>query len=133
MQVEIEGLCPAFSHSSSYKSDSDVAMLTYKWKLLSKQAHISKKEYEKALLAKLDRSLSSRYEGNMLTATVTRNHVNVYGQTGEFCLGASRGGYAVDGGVSSWLSVLDRARYGIIRSSLLQLANWSQAWTLDAV
>ncbi|KAE8315448.1 hypothetical protein BDV41DRAFT_531166 [Aspergillus transmontanensis] len=35
-------------------------MLKYKWKRLSKQASIFKKEYEKALLAKLKR----RYEDN---------------------------------------------------------------------
>jgi hypothetical protein len=48
---------------------------------------------------------------------------------GEFHLGASRGGFAPDRGTGSWLAVLDRARYGIIRSPILQLTNWSQAWT----
>ncbi|GFF55843.1 hypothetical protein IFM51744_08740 [Aspergillus udagawae] len=50
-------------------------------------------------------------------------------EDGEFHLGASRGGFATDSGMGSWLAVLDRARYGIIRSPLLQLTNWSQAWT----
>ncbi|PKX94865.1 uncharacterized protein P174DRAFT_479810 [Aspergillus novofumigatus IBT 16806] len=46
----------------------------------------------------------------------------------EFYLGASRGGFTPDRRIGSWLAVLDRARYGIIRSPLLQLTNWSQAW-----
>ena len=48
---------------------------------------------------------------------------------GEFGLGASRAGFAIEGMLGSWLAVLDRARYGIIRSPLLTLSNWSQAWS----
>ncbi|KAE8345419.1 hypothetical protein BDV24DRAFT_159284 [Aspergillus arachidicola] len=51
--------CPTSTRSSSDESDSDAAMLKYKWKRLFKQASIFK-EYEKALLAKLKR----RYEDN---------------------------------------------------------------------
>ncbi|GFG11367.1 hypothetical protein IFM61392_06875 [Aspergillus lentulus] len=50
-------------------------------------------------------------------------------EDGEFHLGASRGGCVTDSSMGSWLAVLDRARYGVIRSPLLQLTNWSQAWT----
>ncbi|PYH86046.1 hypothetical protein BO82DRAFT_370985 [Aspergillus uvarum CBS 121591] len=48
---------------------------------------------------------------------------------GEFHLGASRGGWSVRRGIGSWLAVLDRARFGIIKSAVLELTNWSQAWT----
>ncbi|PKY00471.1 hypothetical protein P168DRAFT_307409 [Aspergillus campestris IBT 28561] len=50
-------------------------------------------------------------------------------EAGEYCPGASRGGFATRGVGGSWLAVLDRARYGVIRSPLLTLANWSQTWT----
>ncbi|OGM48397.1 hypothetical protein ABOM_003405 [Aspergillus bombycis] len=40
----------------------------------------------------------------------------------------SRGGFAVQEGIGSWPAVLDRARYGIIRSPELQIT-WSQTWT----
>ncbi|KAB8252534.1 hypothetical protein BDV35DRAFT_375824 [Aspergillus flavus] len=48
---------------------------------------------------------------------------------GEFCLGASRGGFAVGPELGSWLAVVDRARYGLVRSELLSLQNFSQVWT----
>ncbi|PLB55679.1 hypothetical protein P170DRAFT_461495 [Aspergillus steynii IBT 23096] len=47
----------------------------------------------------------------------------------EFALGASRGGFAVGRDLGSWRAVLDRARFGIIRSPLLKPTNWSQAWS----
>ncbi|PYI18166.1 hypothetical protein BO99DRAFT_461375 [Aspergillus violaceofuscus CBS 115571] len=52
-----------------------------------------------------------------------------WADAGEFHLGASRGGWTLESGMGSWLAVLDRARFGVVRSTVLDLAYWSQAWT----
>ncbi|KNG91078.1 hypothetical protein ANOM_000744 [Aspergillus nomiae NRRL 13137] len=64
----------------------------------------------------------------LLTGVMPRVYQCSWTDTREFSLGASRGGFAVQDDIGSWLAVLDRARYGIIRSPALQIT-WSQTWT----
>ena len=63
----------------------------------------------------------------------SRNSPRVYQCTwnnkGEFALGASTWDFAVDRPLGGWKALLDKARFAMIRSSLLALANLSQSWT----